>query len=38
MRGLSVNEPPDAPHTPAFAAAGIAEVDRQHEMVLALDA
>jgi GNAT superfamily N-acetyltransferase len=37
-RLLSVNEPLDAPHTPAFAATGFAEVDRQHEMVLALDA
>jgi GNAT superfamily N-acetyltransferase len=28
----SVNEPADSPLTPAFAAAGFAEVDRQHEL------
>jgi len=31
---ISVNEPTDAPATPAFDAAGFAEADRQHEMVI----
>ncbi|HWQ13674.1 MAG TPA: GNAT family N-acetyltransferase [Roseiflexaceae bacterium] len=32
----SINEPSDAPHMPALAAAGFAEVDRQHDMEIVL--
>lgn len=35
-RLLSINEPADSPLTPAFAACGFNESDRQHEMHLAL--